>query len=129
MIPVQPDRGHVSRLHLDCAARVHAGLREDLVAIAERFRAADQQLLRALVFAEAHNREQAETARWEAMGDYQATGEAIADLFLLLLRMALEYRPEAVQAHLTEVVRALSAPGAQPPTRGLAPVRLGGPHA
>jgi hypothetical protein len=109
-------------------ASVSTGLHEELSAIAERFRTAEQKLRRARAFKNAGQHDDAVAEEWEALGDFHAAGEAAADLFLLLLRLALEHRPEAVHLHLADVIRAEVRPVATGVQRtGIAPVRLGGP--
>jgi hypothetical protein len=86
-------------------ARSASLLRDDLLRIAERFQAASDTAWRAAVAGDADAREAAESKRREAAGEYHAAREALADLGLLLLRHALELRPDAVRLYLLEALK------------------------
>ena len=51
-------------------------------------------------------RESALAERDEAVGQFWAAGVGLADLLLLLFRYTLRHRPDALQALLTEAMRA-----------------------
>lgn len=77
-------------------------LRVDLIAIAERFDRADQLARRAQTQAD---REAAEALRRDAAGQLWASQLDLADLFLLLLRQALQHRRAALASYLTEALQ------------------------
>src|SRR5262249_7767905 len=77
-------------------------VRRELAAILERLDAADKKLHRAVVLGQTADREAAEAERREAMGEYWAAKEALAKLFMLLLRQAKEHYLEALRLHLIE---------------------------
>src|SRR5437660_10722798 len=79
-----------------------AGLREDLGRIAAAFERADR---RAKAAATVGDREAAEAERREAVGEFWVAGVTVADLLLLLLRLAMRHRPEALAAYLAEALR------------------------
>jgi hypothetical protein len=77
-------------------------VRADLAKIGERFAAADSRAKRA---ARIPDREAAEAERREAEGEFWAAGLDLADLLLLLLRYALQHRPDALRMYLAEALR------------------------
>ncbi len=89
------------------AARTSAGLRVDLLRVAERFETADR---RARTAAMLTDREAAEAERREAAGEFHAGGSDLADLLLLLLRMAARHEPDALRTALVELLRPELAP-------------------
>jgi hypothetical protein len=83
---------------------MRTGVREELLQIAERFATADQRMHRAAVRGDQGDREAAAWERSEARGDYQAASRDLADLLLLLVRHALEHRPDALRLYLRELL-------------------------
>jgi hypothetical protein len=77
-------------------------LRADLVRIGERFAAAQRRQARA---ATAADQEAAEAERDAIAGEFFAAATALANLCLLLLRYASEYRPEALRVYLVAALR------------------------
>jgi hypothetical protein len=79
-------------------------VRAELQAILERFDEADRRMCRAQVLGDRAAADVAEDERREAMGDRYAAGLALADLWLLLTRHALEYRADAARQLLADVL-------------------------
>jgi hypothetical protein len=79
----------------------YATLRGELAGILERFAAADERLRRSATIAD---REAAEAARREAVGEHYGVTRDVADLFLLLLRQALQHRAEALRNYLVKLL-------------------------
>jgi hypothetical protein len=77
-------------------------LHEELSRIAERFEAVDQRAKRATTI---QDREAAERERLEAAGDYAAAEMAMADLLLMLVRLALRHQPDALAQYLARALR------------------------
>jgi hypothetical protein len=94
-------------------ASLAGSVRAELESILERFDCADQALHRAQVQGDQGAAEQAETERREVIGERRAAGLALADLLLLLLRQAREYRADALTLHLTEALRSELEPLAE----------------
>ena len=69
-------------------------VRADIDRITQLYEAAD---FRAHTAATIENREVAEGERRAANGDFWAAGEELADLFLLMLRFAMQHRPEVIR--------------------------------
>ncbi len=91
--------------HSPPPARAVSLLRDDLHRIAERFREADARAFRAAVAEAAGERDQADAEKAEAAGDFWAATAEAADLLLLLLRLALKHRPDALRAYLVDALR------------------------
>jgi hypothetical protein len=75
-------------------------VRDELTAILAKFDAADRAMRRAAAHDRFEGLAAAEMDRLAALGDRRAAGEALADLYLLLLRQARQYRPTELQTHL-----------------------------
>jgi hypothetical protein len=76
--------------------------RAELARITDRFEAADCRAKRA---AKVEDREAAEWERLEAAGDFTATEMDLADLLLMLLRLALKHQPAALAQYLGNALR------------------------
>jgi len=77
-------------------------LRDELTRIAERFEAADHRAKRATTIQDG---EAAEWERLEAAGNFWAAEADLADLLLLLLRLALRHQPAALAQYLSQALR------------------------
>lgn len=93
--------------------RITSAIGDELARIRERFEQADRRLLRAGTYGDAAGKVQAEADRQEALGDHFAAAMQLADLGLLLLRYAAEYRPNELRLYLTDVIRESLAPDLQ----------------
>ena len=82
-------------------------LRAELGSYADRMAAADRHAREATTQAD---RDVAEQQRREAMGRHYALEMDMADLFVLLLRHAIEHRPHEVRLLLADALRAELAP-------------------
>jgi hypothetical protein len=74
----------------------------ELSRLTELFEAADTRAKRA---ANITDREQYEAERSEVMEDFHACNRDLADLFLLLLRKAVDHDREAVRVYLVSLLR------------------------
>jgi hypothetical protein len=95
------------------AASVRSLVRAELARIGERFDAADRRAHQAAVRGNTVDRAAAEAERDEAAGDFWSASMELADLCLLLLRYATDYRPEALQQYLAKALRAELEPLAE----------------
>jgi hypothetical protein len=77
-------------------------VRADLAAIAERFEDAGRRIKRATTISD---REAAEAERRDAVGDFWAAEDDLADLLLLLIRCCEQHRPDVLRLYLAEVLR------------------------
>jgi hypothetical protein len=77
-------------------------LRDELGSIADRYEAAREAERRAATI---EDRELAEEARRDAVGQYWAASRDLAELPLLLLRHALQSRSEELAMYLAEALR------------------------
>jgi hypothetical protein len=77
-------------------------VRGEVLAIAERFEAADKAHRLARTDPD---RELAEAKRRDANGQFWAAAEQLADLHLLMLRQALAHRADALRQYLAELLR------------------------
>jgi hypothetical protein len=80
-------------------------LRADLQRLAEKFHAAGDAAHRAAVALDLGARNDAEDLRLDLQGEYHAATNELADLLLMLLRHALDHRPEALTLYLAEALR------------------------
>lgn len=80
-------------------------LRSDLARITERFARAGEMAWRATAAGATGEADEAEDQRREAAGEFWAAGQELADLLLLLLRYALNHRPDALRLYLAEALR------------------------
>ena len=80
-------------------------MRADLNGIAERFAAANDRAHRAAVTEDAAGLAAAEDERFEVAGEFWAAGQELGDLLMLLLRHALDHRPDALRMYLTEALK------------------------
>ena len=78
------------------------GVRAELGHIADRFEQADARARKAQTI---EDYEAAEAERREANGDFWAAESDLAELGLMLLRLALKHNPEAVRLYLAEALR------------------------
>jgi len=77
-------------------------LRAEIDAIAARYEAANR---RAKLAATIPDRAAAEWERLEAAGDFTAAEMDLADLLLMLLRLALRHQPAALTQYLSQALR------------------------
>jgi hypothetical protein len=83
------------------AIAYHGTLRGEIAAIAARFEAADRRAKRAATL---EDRDQAEAERLEASGDFWAAEADLADLLLMLFRLALRHQPNALGQYVYQAV-------------------------
>src|SRR5262249_39523235 len=76
-------------------------LRAELAQITARFEAADRSAKRAAVL---EDREAAESERREAAGDFWAAEVDLAELLLMLLRLAFRHQPHALCRYLSNAL-------------------------
>jgi hypothetical protein len=77
-------------------------IRAEIAQIVERFAEADRRAKRAVAIPDRHA---AEDERREAAGEYWGAGNDLAQLFLLLIRYALQHEPDALRLYLVEAIR------------------------
>src|SRR5262249_16085342 len=83
------------------AAGYKGTLRAELAAITARYEAADHRAKRAETI---EDRDQAEEEKREAAGDFWAAEADLADLLLMLLRLAIRHQPAALGQYLYRAV-------------------------
>jgi hypothetical protein len=92
----------------------------ELRRLAERWAAADDLAFRATLAGDPCGAAAALDAKWDAAAAHHALGRDLAELFLLLLRKATEFEPEAVCAYLEETVRRAVRAELEPIARAVA---------
>lgn len=88
-------------------SRARSLVQSELSRIADRFDAANRLLRQAK---STEDREFAEAMRRDAAGQFWAFGQELADLLLLLIRMALSHRRDALGSYLADALRPELAP-------------------
>jgi hypothetical protein len=79
----------------------HSIFRAELSRLTELFEEADARAKRPRTLAD---KESAEADRLEVMGDFHACSRDLSDLFLLLMRKAIDIDREAVRVHLVSIL-------------------------
>jgi hypothetical protein len=79
--------------------------RADLSRIAERYKAAERAAFTAGIYNRQGDREAAEAESQAAAAEFWAAESELADLLLMLLRLALRHQPDALRDYLTEALR------------------------
>jgi hypothetical protein len=88
--------------HTPAASHPRSLLRQELAEIADRFEAADRRAKRASTIPA---REEAEAERRAALGEHWQAESELAELCLLLLRLALRHQPDALRLYLADALR------------------------